>query len=636
MRAKIFLLLMIVSVLFIVIHPATAQQGLQLIIHSIEAQPIEQQQQVYNVNVHLSVLDSKNEPVSGLGLEDFVIKENGKDVVPTELISSTDLPMNIIIMIDTGATMSGRVQYIREAVSQFIDSLGSGNQIAVFTFADKVTQIVPLTDDPYEANDIFNSVRIVANGNSCLIDAGIQAAQLAGTFPPGRRAVILITDSWDVTKKSSGCSYATLDDVINIASQGQNAVPFYPVGVIKNTDEDSLTRLAARTGGLYLYAANNESLNEVFTSVYQTISSELVISYISTSEPGTHSVSVQYGDLVQTRSVSLPSLPPLISFLSPSDGDFIKPEVHDVSISIRERGIPFSTLTFMINDVAIGVGGRSDEKPFTYPIDFSQFSDSEVDLTCILFDEAGNQITSQTLILSVLPVGVEAPIVVTETSQADQTAPDETSPSPVFLGLNLNELLIIASVLLVGIVVITASIIMFVKKKRGTIHSGSILKRSPQEGATMDGLSLLDSAMGTITVLSSDDPALVGKEYVLAKNGFSIGRSVENDLAFPKDTAVSRRHIVIMDKKGVACLREEMKSLSDGTKSPPTYGTYINDRKISGEVVLHNGDEISLGRRTKLRFTKAGVDKLSSESEDMTYDGLEKQGAANSDATLDG
>lgn len=635
MKAKFFLLLMVVFVLFSNLSPVTAQQGLQLIIHSLDALPT-QAEQHYNVNLHLSVLDSKNAPVSGLDLEDFIVKEDGKDVVPTDLITSTDLPMNIIILIDISASMSGRVQFVREAVSQFIDSLGVGNQVAVYTFAEKVNQIVALTDDPLKANDIFNSARIVADGNSCVIDSGVQAAQLAGSFPPGRRAVLLVTDSWDIAKESTGCSYATLDDVINIASQGQNAVPFYTVGVIENVDEDALTRLAARTGGLYLYAVNDESLAGILSSVYQTISSELMISYVSTSEPGTHSVSVQYGDLVQTRSVTFPSLPPLVTFTSPAEGDYIKPEVTDVSISIRERGIPFNTLTFKIDDVAIGVGGRSDETPFTYPIDFSQFADREVKLTCILFDEAGKQLTDQTLSLSVLPLGVEEPLNVTEASQPAPAVPEEVAPDTIFLGLNLKQLIIIASVLLGGILIIVTSIIMFVKKKRATGEGGSLHKQTAQEGATLDGFSLLESALGTITVLSSDDPALVGKEYVLAKSEFSIGRSVENDLAFPKDSAVSRRHIVIFDKKGVPCLREEMKRLSDGTKSPPTYGTYINDRKISSEVVLHSGDEISLGRRTKLRFTKAGVDRLSSESEDMTYDGLASQAAAESDATREG
>lgn len=139
----------------------------------------------------------------------------------------------------------------------------------------------------------------------------------------------------------------------------------------------------------------------------------------------------------------------------------------------------------------------------------------------------------------------------------------------------------------------------------------------------MDGFALPGEEFGHLTILSSDDPSLVGKEFTLTQSPTRVGRSVNNDIPLPKDSAVSRNHIEIVKENGQILLREVMRTLSDGTQKGPTYGTYVNDRKITGQVSLHSGDEISLGRRTKLRFEGPPGKQPVSGSEDVTYDGIQ-------------
>jgi hypothetical protein len=188
-------------------------------------------------------------------------------------------------------------------------------------------------------------------------------------------------------------------------------------------------------------------------------------------------------------------------------------------------------------------------------------------------------------------------------------------------------------VLLVGL----GLLIFFLSKRKKTVSEEGESKESLFEDATLDGFALPDLAMGRLTILSSDDPLMVGKEFQLSKSPILIGRSVNNDIALPKDSAVSRKHIQIVDRNGEVVLSEVMKTLSDGTKQPPTYGTYVNDRKVTDEVVLHNGDEISLGRRTKLRFEGSSTPLGDEGSEDVTMDQIELPDINSiDDATRDG
>lgn len=84
----------------------------------------------------------------------------------------------------------------------------------------------------------------------------------------------------------------------------------------------------------------------------------------------------------------------------------------------------------------------------------------------------------------------------------------------------------------------------------------------------------------------------VGEMYRLAKPATIVGRSDDADVCLI-DEGVSRSHAaLIFDGE-----RVRLKDLGS------VNGTYRNGRRIAGEVVLDDGDKISMGSTTILRFT---------------------------------
>ena len=70
----------------------------------------------------------------------------------------------------------------------------------------------------------------------------------------------------------------------------------------------------------------------------------------------------------------------------------------------------------------------------------------------------------------------------------------------------------------------------------------------------------------------------------LGSGRFTIGRSPDNDL-FIDQPGLSRRHALIESFDGIV-------QISDcGSRN----GTFVNDAQVTGAVVLHDGDEVSLG-----------------------------------------
>ena len=84
------------------------------------------------------------------------------------------------------------------------------------------------------------------------------------------------------------------------------------------------------------------------------------------------------------------------------------------------------------------------------------------------------------------------------------------------------------------------------------------------------------------------DGANAGKEIIIAKDKFLIGRADDCNLR-PHSDAISRRHCVIINRGDVVGVRD-LKSRN---------GTIVNGKKISADKRLRNGDTLEVG---PLRF----------------------------------
>jgi hypothetical protein len=84
------------------------------------------------------------------------------------------------------------------------------------------------------------------------------------------------------------------------------------------------------------------------------------------------------------------------------------------------------------------------------------------------------------------------------------------------------------------------------------------------------------------------------RSYQLYQGDTRIGRSRQNDIVFD-DKAVSREHILIREEQGRYTLYDR------GSRS----GTIVNGQRMSGPLLLADGDTIEIGD-IRLRFTTSG------------------------------
>jgi hypothetical protein len=123
-------------------------------------------------------------------------------------------------------------------------ALPAGSQIALFAFDDAPRLVVPLTSS---ADEVAKAAAGLRSGGrfTALNDAIFDAVKLLGDAPPGRRAVLVITDGRDEN------SALAAEDGVQAAREQR--IPVFAVGV-GAVDERSLRRIAKLTGGEYFTA----------------------------------------------------------------------------------------------------------------------------------------------------------------------------------------------------------------------------------------------------------------------------------------------------------------------------------------------------------------------------------------------
>ncbi|MEC0183064.1 stalk domain-containing protein [Paenibacillus peoriae] len=184
--------------------------------------------------------------------------------ISTTLTKSTD----IVFVIDVTSSMTGTLDYVKQKVKGFVDSVPAGSQFAVVAFrdinlkADKDLEFFEFTADKNKLKGNVNPLRPSAGGD--LKESGLEAIQLAiSKFPKNSnsKTIIFITDA-PVHDKSTAPDKARFSvDEINEQLQ-KNGVVFNAIVPANGLANKQMKKLADRNKGT-LYDIKDAKLNLV-------------------------------------------------------------------------------------------------------------------------------------------------------------------------------------------------------------------------------------------------------------------------------------------------------------------------------------------------------------------------------------
>jgi VWFA-related protein len=600
-----FLTLMISAFLF---ARTVAQGTIEVKLTHVEGQPAEGQV-AYEVNAFVSVLDEMGNSLKTLGLEDFELYEDSKRVEPDSVDLVGDIPIALILVVDTSGSMRGeKIFAVREAAGQFLEYLQPDDHVALVEFNNDSQLIVKLTQDRETLGTAVSSLESKPFGATCLYDAAYKAVEHAATISEGRRLVVLLTDGMDDSGiPGQPCSTNTIEDVIDIASDSNLGVPIYTLGIGDYIDEHALKRLADRTGGSFLYAPVASDIKGIFEKVSDQLRYQYVITYESTASPGSHTlvISVDVEGVIDqdSRGFLLPELPPSIALIQPVEGQEILDETMVVATISGQSGL-VNHVTFLVGEEVVGTDETS---PYQLDLNVEGHEPGPLEILVRAEGPEGEILSQAMTTIIILPppsatppptatVVPAAPVTTIEPSEEEMD--DQESEFPFWIvGVAL------------ALVVVGGYLFLRRRKKRP-----SLVGRL--ESATFDGL-FSGKVLATLEVISSDNELMVGRKINIEKTSTTIGRSAANDIILP-DKPVSRYHVRLRYDEGKLSAQEVEVADEQGKLRRPTYGTYVNERRIGVDPIpLKDGDELRLGKRACLRV---GLPQPVTGSDDRTID----------------
>jgi len=229
------------------------------------------------VNVFTTVTDAGGRPISSLKEEDFQVLEDGKPQKIAVFHRESELPLSIVVAIDTILSTHSNLKLELESARRFAHAiLRPIDGLALFQFSEIVDQMTPFTAD---ARTIDKAINRVHSGAATALYDTLYLGADALMDRRGRKVMVVITDGGDTVSKTN------YQEAVREALQAEvilYSIIIVPIESSAGRDiggEHALIQLSRDTGGKYFYASGLEQLDAAFRQISDELRTQYLIAY---------------------------------------------------------------------------------------------------------------------------------------------------------------------------------------------------------------------------------------------------------------------------------------------------------------------------------------------------------------------
>jgi hypothetical protein len=143
--------------------------------------------------VYVSAWDEKTHaPVTGLGVEAFTVREDGRAREVLRVTPATS-PMPIAILVDNSQAARDHIADIRKGLTSFVKAMHGVGPIAIVGVADRPTILRDYTTDPKQQLDGVNRVFAMPDSGATLLDAIVETSRGLEKREEDRAAIVILT-----------------------------------------------------------------------------------------------------------------------------------------------------------------------------------------------------------------------------------------------------------------------------------------------------------------------------------------------------------------------------------------------------------------------------------------------------------
>jgi VWFA-related protein len=230
-------------------------------------------------DVYVSVLDSKEAPVTGLTAADFTVKEDG---APREVLRAgpATTPIQVILLVDDSEALTPALQPMREGLTKFVDKMQGHGEIGIVTVGERATSLVPSTTDVNALKRGITRIFARSGGGAYMLD-GIQEVSQGFQKRKAERPVIVA-----LTMEGVEFSNLQYDSVLKTLDAGGAALHVLSIGSPNRSMTDEWRNLnmviaegTKNTGGRRDQVLAISGIPEALVRVADELNNQYVVTY---------------------------------------------------------------------------------------------------------------------------------------------------------------------------------------------------------------------------------------------------------------------------------------------------------------------------------------------------------------------
>jgi Ca-activated chloride channel homolog len=255
--------------------PQPAAQGQGTEVQKGEGDVFVIKKQVDEVQLHASVIDDKQHPVTNLNRDAFTVFEDGQ---PQRITSfrREDIPVALGILIDNSGSMRDKRAAVNQAALNLVRASNPQDEVFVVNFNDESYLDAPLTNNMAKLKEALD--HIDSRGGTAMYDAVIASVPELKRSKLDKKVLLVVTDGEDNASRMS------LEQAVRHV-QDENGPVIYTIGVFsddqprKKRDQRALRTLSERTGGVAFFPRDLHEVDQISQDVAHDIRNQYTIGY---------------------------------------------------------------------------------------------------------------------------------------------------------------------------------------------------------------------------------------------------------------------------------------------------------------------------------------------------------------------
>jgi hypothetical protein len=234
-------------------------------------------QQASSRTVLATISDARNRTIVDVGVDDFVVRENGQ---PREVLDVHIADYPVAVLIDNGSSAGSDFDVIKKAAARFITRIGQ-RPVALVALADPANILASFDDDRAIVMRRLDALALDRSAEGLAVQAIATGADAIRTIAPPFSAVVVIASTpADAATPVAGGTVTTIIDsgaIVHIVAKnggGWSLAGGAPARV------DVLRALAADTHGQFVTIYSQASYQAALDRLADRLSTEMLIQYI--------------------------------------------------------------------------------------------------------------------------------------------------------------------------------------------------------------------------------------------------------------------------------------------------------------------------------------------------------------------